>query len=78
LPETPNALWVEAMAECMGHHVIRHHTKKPGVGKTAQALIATRRLEDSLHEPMVTIFPCLIQDDRTCQFNMAPLSDGTC
>jgi hypothetical protein len=42
----------------MGDHVIRHHTTMPGVGKTAQELVATRRLEDSLHEPMITIFAC--------------------
>jgi hypothetical protein len=31
----------------------------PGVGKTAQAVVATRRLEDSLHASMMTILPCL-------------------
>jgi hypothetical protein len=31
----------------------------PGVGKTAQAVDATRRLEDSLHASMMTIVPCL-------------------
>jgi hypothetical protein len=31
----------------------------PGVGKTAQAIVATRRLEDSLHASMMTILPSL-------------------
>jgi len=40
---------VEAMAERMGHDVIGHHPLMPGVSKTAQAFIATRCLENSLH-----------------------------
>jgi len=31
----------------------------PGVGKAAQAVVATRRFEDSLHASMMTIVPCL-------------------
>src|SRR5262249_34816683 len=42
-------LRVEAMTERMGHDVIGHHPLMPGVSKTAQAFIATRCLEDSLH-----------------------------
>jgi hypothetical protein len=44
-------LGVEAVAERMGDHVVGHHPTMPGVGKTAQAVVATRRLEDSLHAP---------------------------
>src|SRR5262245_53305110 len=40
---------VEAVAERMGHDVVGHHPLMPGVSKTAQAFIATRCLEDSLH-----------------------------
>jgi len=43
----------------MGDHVVGHHSTMPGVGKTAQAVVATRRLEDSLHASMMTILPCL-------------------
>jgi hypothetical protein len=31
----------------------------PGAGKTAQAVVATRRLENSLHASILTIVPCL-------------------
>ena len=51
-------LRVEAVAECMGDHVIRHDTVMPGFGKTAQPLVATRCFEDSLHEPMIAILAC--------------------
>ena len=50
-------LGVKAVAECMGDHVIRHHTTMPGVGKAAQAVLATGRLKDSLHASMMTIVP---------------------
>ena len=52
-------LGVEAVAERMGDHVVGHHPTMPGVGKTAQAVVATCRLEDSLHASMMTILPCL-------------------
>jgi hypothetical protein len=52
-------LGVEAVAERMGDHVVGHHPTMPGVGKTAQAVVATRRLEDSLHASMMTILPSL-------------------
>jgi hypothetical protein len=45
---------VEAVAERMGDHVVGHHPTMPGVGKTAQAVVATRRLEDGLHAFMMT------------------------
>jgi hypothetical protein len=31
----------------------------PGAGETAQAVVATRRLENSLHASIMTIGPCL-------------------
>jgi hypothetical protein len=38
----------------------------PGVGKAAQAVVATRRFEDSLHASMMTIVPSL------CKMMAAP------
>ena len=46
--ESHNMVGVEAVAERMGNHVVGHHPAVPGVGETAQAGDATRRLEDSL------------------------------
>src|SRR5271155_2752196 len=59
--ESFNMLGVEAVAERMGDHVVGHHSTMPGVGKTAQAVVTTRRLEDSLHASIMTILPCLSQ-----------------
>ena len=56
--ESLDMLGVEAMAERMGHDVVGHHPLMPGVSKTAQAVVATRCLEDSLHVPM-TILSCI-------------------
>src|SRR5947209_17971572 len=58
--ESLDMLRVEAMTERMGHDVVGHHPLMPGVSKTAQAVVATRRLEDSLHVAMMTIlsYPC--------------------
>src|SRR6266566_1655513 len=47
--ESLDMLGVEAVAERMADHVIGHHPTMPGVGKTAQAVLATRRLKDCLH-----------------------------
>ncbi len=47
------------MAERMGHYVVGRHPLMPGVSKTAQAVVATRCLEYSLHVPMMTILSCL-------------------
>ncbi len=52
-------LGVEAVAERMADHVVGHHPTMPGAGKTAQAVVATRRLENSLHASIMTIVPCL-------------------
>jgi hypothetical protein len=52
-------LGVEAVAERVGDHVVGHHPTVPSVGKTAQAVDATSRLEDSLHASMIAILPCL-------------------
>jgi hypothetical protein len=46
---------VEAVAEGMADHVVGHHSTMPGVRKAAQAVVATRRFEDSLHASMMTI-----------------------
>jgi len=52
-------LGVEAVAEGMADHVVGHHPTMPGFGKAAQAVVATRRFEDSLHASMMTIVPSL-------------------
>jgi hypothetical protein len=48
---------MEAVAERMGYHAVGHHPPMPGAGKIAQAVVATCRLEDSLHASMMTIVP---------------------
>jgi len=40
---------VDAVAERMADYLVGHHSKMPGLGKTLQTLVATRRLEDSAH-----------------------------
>src|ERR1700674_5388749 len=57
--ESLDMLGVEAVAERMADHVVSHHPTMPGAGKTAQAVVATRRLENSLHASIMTIVPCL-------------------
>jgi hypothetical protein len=56
-------LGVEAVAEGMTNHVIGHHPTMPGVGKAAQAVVATGRFEHSLHASMMTIVPSLCKID---------------
>ena len=58
-------LGVEAVAERMGDHVVGHHPTMPGFGKTAQAVVPTRCLEDSLHAFMMTILRCLCKTITT-------------
>jgi len=53
-------LGVKAVAERVADHIIRHHPTMPGVGKTAQAVLATRRLKDCLHAFMMTTVPHLV------------------
>src|SRR5229473_2040134 len=67
--ESLDMLGVEAVAERMGDLVVGHHPTMPGVGKTPQAVVATGRLEDSLHASMMTILPCLCK-------TMAPASSA--
>src|SRR5262245_47163319 len=57
--ESLDMLRMEAVAECMGDHVVSHHPMMPGLGKTAQAVVAARRLEESLHASIMTVPPCL-------------------
>lgn len=47
-------LGMETVAECMADNVVGHHPVIPRFRKTVQALAATRRLEDSMHPPMMT------------------------
>src|SRR5260370_21143744 len=55
--EALDMLRMEAVAEGMGYRVVGHHPPMPGAGKIAQAVVATCRLEDSLHASMMTIVP---------------------
>jgi hypothetical protein len=48
-------LRVKTVAERMGDNLVRHHATVPGVGKAAQAVNPTRRVEESLHASMMTI-----------------------
>ena len=57
--EPIDMLGVEAVAEGMGHHLVGHHATMPSIGKTAQAVASTRRLENSLHAGILTITQCL-------------------
>src|SRR3984885_6958731 len=52
--ESLDMLRVKTVAERMSDHVVRHHPTVPGVGKSAQALDATHRVEESLHASMMT------------------------
>jgi len=42
----------------MADHLVGHHPTMPGAGKAAQAVVATRRLENSLHASIMIIVPC--------------------
>jgi hypothetical protein len=53
--ESLDMLGVETVAERMADHAIGHHPTMPGVGKTAQAVVATRCLKDCLHASMMTM-----------------------
>jgi hypothetical protein len=51
-------LGMETMAEGMTDYVVGHDPAMPSVGKTVQALVATRRLEDSTHASHNDSPPC--------------------
>jgi len=55
--ESLDMLGVETVAEGMADHVVGHHPTMPGVGKAAQSVVTTRRVEDSLHASTITIVP---------------------
>jgi hypothetical protein len=57
--ESFDMLRVEPMAERMGDHVVSHHPTVPSVGKTAQALHPTHRVEEGLHSRMMATQSCL-------------------
>src|SRR5213593_4116852 len=57
--ESLDMLGVKAVAERMGDHLVGHYPTMPGVSKTAQAVVATRRLEDGLHASIMAILLCL-------------------
>jgi hypothetical protein len=69
--EPLDMLGVEAVAEGMGDHLVGHHATMPRVGKTAEAVASTRRLEDSLHAGILTIARCF------CKTMMAASSAAT-
>src|SRR6516162_6467403 len=67
----------------MGAQARGRHQRRPGAGKTAQAVASTRRLEDSLHASIVTIVPCLCKTMATATsagygLNMAPTMSQKC
>jgi hypothetical protein len=62
-------LGVEAVAERMGDHVVGHHPTMPGAGKAAQTVVATRRLENSLHSSIMTIVTCFCKADGRGEFS---------
>jgi hypothetical protein len=75
--EPLDVLGVETVAECVGDYVVGHYAAMPGVGETTQAVVATCRLEDSLHAFMMTILPCLCKTmARRVQLGSA--INGTC
>ena len=57
--ESLDMLGVKAMAERMGHDLVRHHPLMPGGSKPAQPFLATCCLEHSLHVAIMTILSCL-------------------
>ena len=61
--ESLDMLGMEAVAERMGDDVVGHHPVMPGIGKAAQSLVATGRLEDSPHDLMMTVLPASLQED---------------
>jgi hypothetical protein len=42
-------LGMETVAERMADYLVGHHPPMPSIGKTVQALVTTRGLEDSMH-----------------------------
>ena len=56
-------LGMETVAELMADYFVGHHPTMPSSGKTAQAVDAARRLEDSAHASMMDKRPAPRQDD---------------
>jgi hypothetical protein len=50
-------LRVEAVTEGMADHRVGHDALMPGIGKTAQSVVSTRRLEDTTHTSRMPIVP---------------------
>ena len=48
-------LRMEAMAECMGDHIIRHDTTMPGYGQIAETLNTTCRFINSFHGFIISL-----------------------
>src|SRR5262245_35009049 len=69
--ESLDMLRMEAVAERMSDHVVRHHPTMPGVGKAAQTVVAACRLKDSLHASMMTVPPCLRKATALAPFRWA-------
>jgi len=53
-----DVLGVESVAERMTDHVVGHHPTMPCAGETLQSLVATCRIEDTLHRSMMTAVAC--------------------
>ena len=68
-----NMLRVEAVAERMGDNLVGHHPTMPGLGKTPQAIVTTRRLEDRLHASIIASHPCLCKVVRAVSIARHPV-----
>jgi hypothetical protein len=55
--ETLDMLGMETVAERMADYFVGHHPTMPGSSKTAQAVDAPHRLEESTHASMMTSVP---------------------
>jgi hypothetical protein len=53
--ESLNMLWVEAMAERVGHDLVRHYPLVPSGSKTSQTIATTRCLIDRLHAFLIMV-----------------------
>src|SRR5580704_16847194 len=76
--ESLDMLRVKTVAERMGDNLVRHHATVPRIGKSAQAVHATHRVEESLHVSMMTILSCLFKaiQNRGGAFRRRPCHAG--
>jgi hypothetical protein len=53
--KTLDMLGMETVAEGMADYIVGHYPTMPGGGKTVQAVVSARCLEDSTHASIMTI-----------------------